>query len=189
MTIIIASTTDRFVTALLATGFGFLLSQNVIHWLLLASSIVLKYTCKIHYKPTISFSSYWLVDFRLIKSTMQTLVWLLIGLLKGVALIATSLIITSQTYGRGSGTSLRDKIVMGVAYIVIGTFLVSRCAKVFSGAFVCWGLLRNPFHSLKTEPLRALNRRRSLVMYLSIPSQVITIYGKQLIVMLFVKLY
>ena len=181
MTIIIATTaTDRFVMSLLATGLGFLLSQNVIHWLTFASSNVLKYTSKIHYKLTISFSSYWFVDFRQIKSTTQTLVWFLIGSLKGVALIATSLIITSQTYGRGSGTSLRDKIVMGVAYIIISTFLISRCARVFSGAFICWGLVRNPFHSLKTEPLRALNRRRSLAIYLSIPSQVITLYGKQL---------
>ena len=173
--------TDRFILSLIATGLGLLLSQNIVHWVILASYPFIRRIFSVSdYRINNSwYASYYIVDFRQVKTIVGAATVLLASFLKIVILVAVGVAITSQTYGRGHGTPTREGVARGVSYAVIGMFVFIKGSRIFTGPFLLCGLIRNFFHRWKIEPLSSLKKRNLLSIYLSYPNQLLTLYGKK----------
>ena len=173
---------DQFVLILIATALGFLLSQNIIDWMFrvlisLAGFIHKRFLSQSH---PIWYSSYYIVDFRPVKTLIKTVINIIIYSFKSVALLILSIVISSQTVSLDINNSSRERVTTALSCTVVVLYVLIKTTRSFAGAFLCFGLVRNPCHPRNIQSANTYNCRKSALLYVSIPSQILTLYGKEL---------
>ncbi len=162
----------------MAIALGFFLSQNIVDRIFRLLIILVGFIRRGRKRSLINnywYTSYYIVDFRLIKTWMQATINLLIKSLINIILLTITIVIASQTVNY----SINDRQVNTlVSCLVILTFLLTHITRIFAGVFCCCGLVRNPFHPRNIQPGNTGNRKKTILLLLSIPSQMLILYGK-----------
>ena len=180
-TVALALVHNQMLVSLLAAGLGFLLSQNLIHWGHKAALEVI--SCFRKRQRLMSnlcdnwYTSYFIVDYRAVRTKTQIFVCLCISLIKCGILLALSVVIVSQTFGKGSGSTIGDRTSLGLSVAVICVSVLARAKRMCLGAFTCCGMVRNPFHPRNIESLGLLSQRKKLLLFVSIPIHLLMAYG------------
>lgn len=169
------------VSVLLATAFGFLLSQDIftcfkvpIYLLLLLSKA--KFLHSIHTQFTEkTFTSFYGWDCQTMSTLKNLAVHYLISIIKGATLLAASIIIVYFTFlSSGDAEEMGTKIAAG---IVIGLFCLLQGSNMLQRIYL-FGVLRNPLFPKQAENVTKFNKRRKLLHYVSIPARLIHTFGE-----------
>lgn len=162
---------------ILASALGFILSQNVCQYTLLLlkhisqSSRCCSSVCvrsRVFASIKYWFTSYYMMDFH---NQVQSAI--VVGVVKSMVLLSLTVVASSLSYNREPSNG----IISALSYSIVGLFVIIEVSKLFNGAFLCLGLIRNPLHPFKIEQISKLKRRKSLLMYLALPYQILTLYG------------
>ena len=175
------ATLNDTLSVLLATAFGFLLSQDLI-----TSSKIPLYLLSLLSRAKIlrsvyvqvtdkTFTSFYGWDCRMMSNLKYLAVHYVISIIKGATLLAASLVIVYFTFlSSGNAEELGAKIAAG---IVIGLFCLLQGSNILQRIYL-FGVLRNPLFPLQAENVTKFNKRRKLLHYVSIPARITHAYGE-----------
>jgi hypothetical protein len=180
---IVASLTalNDTVSILLATAFGFLLSQDIftcfkvpIYLLSLLSKA--KFLHSIHAQfADKTFTSFYGWDCQAMSTLRPLAVHYLISIIKGATLLVASFVIMYFTFlSSGEAEEIGTKITAG---IVIGLFCLFQGSDVLQRIYL-FRILRNPLFPKQAENVMKFNKRRKLLHCVSIPARLILPYGE-----------
>lgn len=175
------ATLNDTLSVLLATAFGFLLSQDLI-----TSSKIPLYLLSLLSRAKIlrsvyvqvtdkTFTSFYGWDCQTMSDLKFLAVHYVISIIKGATLLAASLVIVYFTFlSNGNAEELGTKIAAG---IVIGLFCLLQGSNILQRIYL-FGVLRNPLFPMQAENVTKFNKRRKLLHYVSIPARIIHAYGE-----------
>ena len=178
-----AALTDRTTAALLATAFGYLLSQDIFSNLK-ALGCLLTSKCKPisrlsnHLWKGIfskTFSSYCRIDFHPISGLKSYLLHLTVSTLEGALLLSSGLVIVYFTFTTsGSGANVATAIIGSV---LIGLYIAITVSDTLQGVYFL-GLFRNPLFPKCSGSTEKFKRWRKCLGVLSIPRRLAVAYSK-----------
>ena len=178
---IVASITSNTLSVLLATAFGFMLSQDVFTMIkspiyLLSLILNVKYFQSTQTQITTkTFISLFGWDCRPLSSVKTLAIHYLVSVVKGTLLLATSLVIVYYTFtSSGDVEDLGARVTGG---LVIGLFIVLRGSHSLQRVYLMQ-TLRNPLFPKQSENVSMFRKRRKLLHYLSTPGRVLHTYGE-----------
>lgn len=173
---IVASLTDHTLSVLLATAFGFLLSQDIfLNTKALLSFVTLP--CKIgsslrnqlFNKTYISYSA---IDFHSVDNYKSYLIHLLVSAFKGAFFLAVSLTIVYFVFTLSSAEELVTSIIAGC---VIGLYVLLQFSDTLQSVYI-FKIFRNPLFPKQCENAEKFKKGRNRLRYLSIPRRLIVTY-------------
>ncbi len=172
---------DGTVSILLATAFGFLLSQDIftcfkvpIYLLSLLSKAKFLNSIHAHFVDKI-FTSFYSWDCQAMSTLKSLAAHYLISIIKGATLLAASFVIMYFTFlSSDEVEEMGTKITAGIA---IGLFCLLQGSGVFQRMYL-FGVLRNPLFPKQAENVTKFNKMRKLLHYVSIPARLIHTYGE-----------
>ena len=175
------ATLNDTVSVLLATAFGFLLSQDIftcfkapIYLLSLLSKAKFLHSIRTQFTDK-TFTSFYGWDCQMMSNLKTIAVHYLISIIKGAILLAASLIIVHFTsLSSGGAEEIGTKIT---AWIVIGLYCLLQGSNMLQRIYL-FGVLRSPLFPKEAENVTNFNRRRKLLHYVSIPVRLIHTYGE-----------
>ena len=178
-----AALTNRTTAVLLATAFGYLLSQDIFSNLK-ALACLLNSKCKPitrlshHFWKGVfskTFSSYCHIDFHPISGLKSFLLHVTVTTLEGALLLSSGLVIVYFTFNTsGSGANLATT---SVGSVLIGLFIVITLSDTFQGVYFL-RLFRNPLFPKCSGSTKKFKRCRKYLSYLTIPRRLALAYGK-----------
>lgn len=178
-----AALTDRTTAVLLATAFGYVLSQDIFSNLKALGSLLTS-KCKpisrlFHHlwKGIFSktFSSYCRINFHPISGFKSYLLHLTVSILEGALLLSSSLVIVYFTFTTsGSGASVATT---SVGSVLIGLYIAITVSDTVQGVYFL-GLFRNPLFPKCSGSTEKFKRWRKCLGYLSIPRRLAVAYSK-----------
>ena len=166
---IVVSLHDDILSVLLATTFGFLLSQDVFTCLktpmyLLSFISKSKFLQSIHNEITTKiFTSFSGWDVNALSKLTLFVFHYLVSIIKGAALLGTSLVIVYFTFT--SSDELGTRITVG---LVIGLFCLLQGSYMFHRLYLL-RIFRNPFFPRQYDNVAKFERKRRLLHYFGIP--------------------
>ena len=175
----VVSLTDGTLLVLLATTTGFLLSQDIftcfkspIYLLSLISDVKLLQSAR-YQLSTKTFVSLYGWDNRKMANLKTIAIHYLVSMIKGSALLGTSLVTVYFTFESSSDA---EEVGTNVtAGFVIGLFCLLQGSHVFQRIYL-FGTLRNPLFPNQSENVSNFNKSRNLLHYISIPGRLIYKY-------------
>lgn len=173
---IVVSLHDDILSVLLATTFGFLLSQDVFTCLkspmyLLSFISKSKFLQSVHNQITTkTFTSLSGWDVNALSELRLFVFHYLVSIIKGAALLGTSLVIVYFTFT--SSDELGTRITAG---LVIGLFCLLQGSCMFQRLYIL-RIFRNPFYPRQYENVTKFGRKRRLLHYFGIPAGFIHTY-------------
>ena len=163
--VIVAALTDRSTAVLLGAAFGFLLSHDVF---LVPKVLSCSFGSKV-------FTSFHTAHFHPVSDLKTYLISIAIVAIKGTVLLSVSLVITYFTFSAsGDSENLARTIV---AALLIGLYCFIQLAHRLQGIYIA-RFFRNPLHPHSSESAEKFQRKRQLLSYISVPTKLITTYGK-----------
>ena len=178
-----AALTDHTTAVLLATAFGYLLSQDIFSNLK-ALACLLTSKCKpisrlSHHlwKGIFSktFSSYCHIDFHPISGLKSFLLHLTVATLEGAILLSSGLVIVYFTFSTSESGS--NMATTSVGSVLIGLYIGITVSDTLQGVYFL-GLFRNPLFPKCSGSTEKFKRWRKCISYLSIPRRLAVAYGK-----------
>ena len=175
------ATLNGIVSVLLATAFGFFLSQDIftcfkvpIYLLSLLSKT--KFLNSVHAQFTEkTFTSFYGWDCQTMSTVKNLAIHYLISIINGTTLLAASVVIVFFTFlSSGDAKEMGTKITAGM---VIGLFCLLQGSSMLQRIYL-FGVLRNPLFPKQAENVAKFNKRRKLLHYASIPARLIHTYGE-----------
>ena len=174
------TTLNDTLSVLLATAFGFLLSQDIftcfkspIYLLSLLSKA--KFLHSVRSQLTKTFTSYYGWDCQTMSNLKTLAVHYLVSIIKGAALLAVSLVIVYFTFlSSGDAEVIGTQVTAGV---IIGLFCLLQGSHMLQKIYL-FGVLRNPLFPNQAENVTKFYKRRKLLHYASIPARLIDTYGE-----------
>ena len=177
---IVAVLTHHTVAILLATAFGFLLSQDIFTNLKALAYLLPSKCSRNHQSPcsgifSKSYSSYCILDFHPVSDSRVYLTSLAIGICKGAVVLAAGLVAIYFTF-RASRDS--DSLARTVtASILIALYFVLSVSNSLQGMYLL-RVFRNPLYPRGCESAGQFKKKRRLLNYFSIPRRVAVSYGE-----------
>lgn len=186
--------TNRTLVVYLATVVGLILSQNYIHWIYIITSILCsRVLCisKIQYRSSLLdywYTSFFPLHFRPVVNSKHIILTSFISLFHCSVMLCFSLVIIhlTVTYGSEDGDK-ENRLLMIFSLFIIIVFLFVNILPVVSGIFY-GGWLRNPFHVRNMNSLSNLKRKKSRLLCLSIPRQILLKYVSPLLMVTYISL-
>ena len=179
--IIVVLLTNSTLSVLLATTFGFVLSQDIFTFLkspiyLLSLISHMKRLTSIHQQLTTkTFVSFYGWDFQKLSSLKAVVIHYTTSMIKGAVLLGTSLVVVYFTFtSSGETKDLGTRISAG---LVIGVFCLLQGSHILQKIYI-FGMLRNPLFPKQSENVAKFNKRRQLLHYFSIPGGFAQTYCK-----------
>ena len=178
---IVVLLTNSTLSVLLATTFGFVLSQDIftflkspIYLLSLISHMKL-FTSIRQQLTTKTFVSFYGWDFQKLSSLKAVVIHYTTSMIKGAVLLGTSLVVVYFTFtSSGETEDLGTSISAG---FVIGVFCLLQGSHILQKIYI-FGMLRNPLFPKQSENIAKFNKRRQLLHYFSIPGGFAQTYCK-----------
>ena len=179
-----AALTDRTTAVLLATAFGYLLSQDIFSNLKALACLLADSKCKpisrlSHHlwKGVFSktYGSYCRIDFHPISGLKSFLLHLTVTTLEGALLLSSGLVIVYFAFNT-SGSSANPATTR-VGSALIGLFIVITLSDAFQGVYFL-RLFRNPLFPKCSGSTEEFKKWRKYLSYLSIPRRLALAYGK-----------
>lgn len=176
------ATLNYTVAVLLATSFGFILSQDLFTCFksplyLLSLLTNAKFLHSVHSQFTNkTFTSLYGWDCRTMSSWKIVGVHYLISVIKGAALLAASLVIVYFTL-LSNGDPKQEIGTQITAGIVISLYCLFQGSSMLQKVYI-FGVLRNPLFPKQVEDVTNFNKRRKLLHYASQTVGLIYSYGE-----------
>lgn len=174
------ATLNDTVSVLLATAFGFVLSQDIftcfkapIYLLSLTSKAKFLHSIRTQFTDK-TFTSFYGWDCKTMSNLKTIAVHYLISI-KGATLLAASLVIVYFTFlSSGDAEEVGTKITAGT---MIGLFCLFKGSDMLQKVYL-FGVLRNPLFPKQAENVTIFNKRRKLLHYISVPVRLIHTCGE-----------
>lgn len=179
--VIVVLITNDILSILLATMFGFLLSQDVFTFIksplfllsLFSDAMLIQSTHNQLANKT--FISLYGWDCQTLSSIKTLAIHYTVAIIKGTSLLGTSLVIVYFTFTlSGSAEGLGIRITAG---LVIGLFCLLQGSQMFQRIYL-FGIFRNPLFPKQSENVLKFNKKRTLLRYFSIPGGYIQAFGE-----------
>ena len=174
-------TLNDTLSVLLATAFGFLLSQDIFTCFKVPIYILSKLS-KGNFFHSIrtqftdkTFTSFYGWDCQTMTNLKLLVVHYLISVIKGATLLVASLVVVYFTFSSsGDAEEIGTKIAAG---ITIGLYCLLQGSNILQKMYL-FGVFRNPIFPKQAENVMKFSKRRKLLHYVSLPARLFHTYGE-----------